>query len=121
VLLLLLPLRGFAAAQMVVPTAPAHAACHESVADAASSLLQGSGAVDVVLSADAAAPSPGDTVTSHDQTGSACACCLFCAPALPCTATAIADLWLDRGTRPLAEPGATPEGVRDALFRPPRG
>jgi len=107
-LLLLLPLRGFAAAQMTAQAAPAelhgqaHAACHGAPAASVGEDGDGQG-------------------QGQAPMGSTCACCLFCVPGLPGAATAIAGLPPVAGPMPLAEPAATPDGVRDALFRPPRG
>jgi len=116
-LLLLLPLRGFAAAQMTVQAAPAelhgqaHAACHGAPA------ALGDGHGDGHANADWDGDWQGQ---GQAPMGSTCACCLFCVPGLPWAATAISGLPPVAGPMPLAEPAATPDGVRDALFRPPR-
>jgi hypothetical protein len=109
-LLVLLPLRGFAAVQMVSPGGPqgwAAAACHDIVASPAETPHP--------------EPQPAsDPVDAQLPVSGACACGLFCAPALPGAAAAFAALSHGASTLPLAESGAMPEGVRDALFRPPR-
>lgn len=108
-LLVLLPLRGLAALQMVTPGAPQGAAapaCHETVIAATPA---------DALQAEA------ESLTTQGPVSPSCACCLFCAPALPAAAAAFADLAPGAGTVPQAELSAMPEGVRDTLFRPPRG
>jgi hypothetical protein len=141
-LLVMLPLRGFAAAQMAV-AAPlpgsAHAACHERAGASEHRTHQG-GTADLPGLAEGAQPAhhahPGEQAdmahvahlapdtgladVSEPGPASGCACCLFCAPALPGAFAALPGQPPAGGLVPAAGRGAAPEGVRDPLLRPPR-
>lgn len=134
-MLALLPLRGFASAEMSVamawpqamtePAAAAQPACHgaEHAAHPPASLaLVAEGAP--ALATDPAGETAAGTaaVGEHGHGGtSACACFAFCAPALPGTVAVTPVAPPLGGALGVVESKAAPEGVPEALFRPPRG
>jgi hypothetical protein len=55
------------------------------------------------------------------EVGHGCACCVFCAPALPGAWAALPGPPLADSRAPMSDAGPTPDGLRDRLLRPPRG
>jgi hypothetical protein len=102
-LVALMPLRAWAAAQMGVAMADGPAAA------LAAAELPPCHAAEDTGGADAAG---GHT---------ACAQCLFCAPVLAAAAAAEAGPPEPSSPPPAARAGAAPEGATETLFKPPRG
>ena len=103
-LVALMPLRAWAAAQMTVAMAGAPA-----VAVAATAELPPCHAAE--------GHAEGDSADVH----TACAQCLFCAPVLASAMVAAAGLLPPGSPPPAARAGGAPEGAADTLFKPPRG
>jgi len=129
-LVLLLPLRAFAATQMVVPVGPhgaAQAACHQmpsaaGVGDVAPDpVSHDHHTAEQPLSAEGTAAPTSEPGLTNGQPGGTCTYCLFCAPALTGGSPAQTGMLPAEAKLPPAQTAATPEGVRNALFRPPRG
>ena len=103
-LVALMPLRAWAAAQMTVAMADA-----PSVAVGATAELPPCHAAE--------GHAEGDSADGH----TACAQCLFCAPGLATAMVAAAGLLPPGSPPPVARAGAAPDGAADTLFKPPRG
>jgi hypothetical protein len=102
-LVALMPLRAWAAADMMAAPATGLAAA------AAVSLPPCHAAAD---------DNPGDSLSAH---GGACELCLFCAPVFAGSDVLLKAPAPQGGVLKPSVGGAAPEGALDPLFRPPRG
>ena len=103
-LVALMPLRAWAAAQMTVAMADAPA-----------------GAVAAMAELPPCHAAEGHAEAGSAEGHSACSQCLFCAPVLATAMVAAAGLLPLGSPPPAARAGTAPEGAADPLFKPPRG